>query len=88
MTTLFGIFTRFYQNLGTALAELVASSSLSIEINYGSVLDFADSVRKDSTERQRVGLPTTYTRIFLSNVPDYIGMLSTIVQLYGVFING
>ena len=80
-TTLLDLFIQFQWNLGKSLVDLEESSSLVVEVNYGSILGFGDVVRNKAEERRAAGLPISYSRIFLSNVPDYVGMLSTFIQM-------
>ena len=80
-STLLELFIQFQWNLGISLVDLEESSSLVVEVNNGSILGFGDVVQNKAEERRAAGLPISYSRIFLSNVPDYVGMLSTFIQM-------
>ena len=79
--SLFQIFAIFYINLGRAIDNLVKDKSLAIEISLRSILDFEEHVLASRDIREKVGLPSKYNEIFLSNVPDYTGLLSVFVKV-------
>ena len=79
--SLFDVFAMFYINVGHAIIDLVNNEKLVIEVSYGSILDFGANVQMYSTQRLKMNLPTTFSCMFLSNIPDYVGMLSIFTQL-------
>lgn len=55
-------------------ALVTLNQQLTIELIATDVVDFLASLRAPSLIRPwRTGLPATYTRMYMSNVPDYAG---------------
>ena len=61
---------RYYWNVGKTLNDL--SEKVSLEIQLGSII----ALEAVANYRESIGLPAVYQRISLSNIPDYVGMLS------------
>eukprot|EP00978_Attheya_sp_CCMP212_P006485 scaffold14886_cov44-Attheya_sp.AAC.3 len=80
-TNLFECVLSFYSNVGHAINQLVTESNLTIELKHGSILGFGNAMKEPSTRRSKSSLPLAYDRIYLSNVPDYTGMLSIFIEL-------
>jgi hypothetical protein len=68
----FEISTLIFWDAARSLFNLTAAGSLSFELSSNSVTEFCRKIR-DQESRQH---PIKFHRIFLSNIPDYIGMLS------------
>eukprot|EP00979_Chaetoceros_neogracilis_P002717 scaffold441_cov225-Chaetoceros_neogracile.AAC.2 len=79
--TFFQIVAIFYVNTGKAISNLVADGNLTMEVSYGSVLDLGKYIHTNASKRLNAGLPSSFSRMMLSNVPDYVGLLSTFTQL-------
>ncbi len=79
---LFDLFALFYVNVSCAIAKLVQNGKLSLEISLASILDFANEISYDpANHRKKLNLPVSFQEVFLSNVPDYTGFLSCLVQI-------
>lgn len=79
--TLFDIFALFYANASIAIATLVEKNQLSLEISLASIFDYATDISNEKDRRLQFGLPVSFNEVFLSNVPDYTGMLPAFVQI-------
>jgi len=56
---------------------------LSIEISYGSIIDFGMKTQLHEASMGPSGtrVPRNFSRMILSNVADYVGLISTFVSL-------
>lgn len=66
---------QYYWNVGKTLNDL--SDKVHLELAIGSVLVLGG----ETADRESLGLPTRYHRISLSNIPDYVGMLSVFCMI-------
>ena len=69
--------TLFFWNTAHALKNLLLTDSLSLEISLGSITSLCRSIQDD----QSTSRPKKFHRIFLSNIPDYIGMISVFTEV-------
>ena len=65
----------YYWNVGKTLNDL--SDKVHLELALGSIL----ALGGETADRGSLGLPTRYHRISLSNIPDYVGMLSVFCMI-------
>jgi len=75
--TLFELVALFFVNTGHAIHNLVNGNHLSIETSYGSIIDFGLKAQT----KKATSVPRTFSRMILSNVPDYVGLLSIFMSL-------
>jgi len=75
---LFHYTSLFFWNVGFALSELVNDEALHLEIFVGPVTAVSRSIRSHAQQkrRQNQNWPSKFHRINVSNIPDYVGMLS------------
>eukprot|EP01088_Endostelium_zonatum_P014844 TRINITY_DN3399_c0_g1_i1.p1 TRINITY_DN3399_c0_g1~~TRINITY_DN3399_c0_g1_i1.p1 ORF type:complete len:683 (-),score=153.06 TRINITY_DN3399_c0_g1_i1:95-2143(-) len=63
----------YFATLAESLAQLISYSSARFEWQIGEVLDHFQDMEQTRQQRLNTGLPISYDRMFLSNIPDYIG---------------
>ena len=73
--TFFQCTSLYFWNVSRALVDLISAGSLSIELNIGSVIDLGRSIQQDSNSRRK------FHRIFVSNIPDYIGQTAIFTEI-------
>mmetsp|Transcript_20641 Transcript_20641/g.44834 ORF Transcript_20641/g.44834 Transcript_20641/m.44834 type:complete len:1017 (+) Transcript_20641:130-3180(+) len=82
--TVFEHTAYFYWNLGKSIELLSSSNRLSVEINTDCVIHFCNVVAESNEDRQEAGLSTRFSRVFLSNIPDYTSLPPMALELHAV----
>uniref|UniRef100_A0A7S2ULC9 DUF4470 domain-containing protein n=1 Tax=Attheya septentrionalis TaxID=420275 RepID=A0A7S2ULC9_9STRA len=69
-----------FWNTAHAITRLVDTGSLTFELSISPITDYCRKIQEDRMRSR----PSIFHRIFLSNVPDYIGMLSVFTEVMPV----
>ena len=69
--------TLFFWNVAHALTNLHGAGVLRLELSFGSLTHFCRGIQDDPSRPY----PSKFHRMFLSNVPDYIGLLSIFTEV-------
>lgn len=81
----FDYTSRFYWSAAYSLKNLAMKNRvLCLEWNVGGVTDLCRTMQDSSVDRRGRGWPTKFQRIFASNIPDYVGMLSFFTEVIPV----
>lgn len=64
----------FFWHTSQALVNLAAADAVCLELNFGSVTDLCRSIQDGHSGRK-------FHRMFLSNIPDYIGTMSVFTEI-------
>eukprot|EP01133_Synstelium_polycarpum_P007912 gene7912-9290_t len=77
----FDYFINVFFKSAHGLAKLVAKKQVIMEIICGDMHAALGTIRANETSRSAKGLPTSFDSIYVSNVPDYTGFLSSFVDI-------
>ncbi|EFA81570.1 hypothetical protein PPL_05561 [Heterostelium album PN500] len=77
---MFDYFINVYHKSASGLRKLVDLGGLMFELNEGDFLQALKHLDQDEDRRNKQ-LPTTFDRLFLSNVPDHTGFLMVYTEV-------
>lgn len=80
-TEFFDYFATFFWNVATALTALLDDDILYLECNVDGLTCFCRDIMTTPDDREARKWPTKFQRIFVSNIPDYIGMLAFVTEV-------
>jgi len=86
-TEFFDYFATFFWNVGSALTSLVNDEILYLELSVGGLTCFCRDILTTSELRDKRTWPCKFQRIFVSNIPDYIGMLPFVTEVMPLMHN-
>ncbi|KAJ3092480.1 hypothetical protein HK102_006891 [Quaeritorhiza haematococci] len=76
---IYDIFLGIFWRVSRCIAEY--SNNFVLEFNQGDVNKTAFMISRRHEEREKQGLPTRFHRVLLSNVPDYCGLLTSLLTI-------